>query len=136
MSAGTYSNPLAVIGFINGNTGSASTATVGQVLVEFTAPCDCHIGGIQASALSAGTGAGNTVIEVRVFTASVGSPVSIWPTAGNRPTLASASTGQFALAMPYNTVLRKDDTIQAYIAAIPASAGHANVNITITLEHN
>ncbi len=131
-SAGTYSDPLVVIGLITGN--SESVGMAGQVIANQyltlwgPSPMDCRLGGIQADARTAGSGAGNTVLDVLV------NGVSIWTTAGNRPTLATASTGAFTLSKPYAQVIKKGDRVAIQVVTVPATFGHALVCCSITLE--
>src|SRR5947209_3390030 len=108
VSAGTYSDPLYVIDTVCGDSesvGIAGAVIANQYLRLYLSPFDCFIGGIQADARTAGSGAGNTVIDVLV------NGVSIWTTAANRPTLAAASTGAFTISRPYNVTIKRGDRI-------------------------
>lgn len=128
VSAGTFSDPLKVIACLLAPP-LGSAVTVGTQLILFgPAPFNCVIGGIQAYAYVAGTGIGSTVIDI------LKNGTSIWTTAANRPTLASASTGAFALSKPTTLSVRRNDLLQAEIVTIPASSGHGFVTLTLTLE--
>ncbi len=133
-SAGTYSDPQSVIAVISGNSesvGMAGSVIANQYLTLWgPSPFDCRIGGIQADARTAGVGAGSTVLDVLL------NGTSIWTTAGNRPTLATASTGSFTLSLPYATVVKRGDRIAIQVVTIPATTGHALVCCTVTLERS
>ncbi len=92
------------------------------------APFACRIGGIQADARTAGSGAGSTVLDVLV------NGTSIWTTTSLRPTLASASTGAFTLSKPYAQTLHQGDRIDIRVITVPATFGHALVRCSVTLE--
>ena len=130
-SAGTYSDPNYIIHVISGDSesvGIAGAVIANQYLRLFISPFDCVIGGIQADARTAGSGSGNTVLDVLV------NGTSIWTTAANRPTLAAASTGAFALSPPYATPIHRGDRIALRVSSIPATTGHALVSMAVTLE--
>lgn len=126
MSAGTYSDPLFVITTLSGTCLPASTAAL--VLQIWIAPFQCRIGGIQAYAFGAGGGVGSTVLDVQV------NNTSIWFTAANRPKLATASTGAFALAKPDTRIIRPGDVVVLEVLTVPASTGHSDIGLTVTLE--
>jgi hypothetical protein len=122
-STGTFSDDAFVIGWVFGS--SVGTVSVGQYLALWgPAPCGCRIGGIQAHAATAGSG-GPTVLDVLV------DGVSIWQQLADKPTLAAASTGGFALAASYARAVGKGQRVDIRVIA---SAGHALVRCTIALE--
>ena len=128
--AGSRSDSKRVCGFVVGYSNAAVTA--GQVLIEATIPCGARIGGIVGTARTAGVGAGNTVLDV------LRNNTSIWSTAGNRPTLASASTGDFASTVPevrsMQAATAPFDYLILKVISIPATTGHARVSLTVALE--
>lgn len=133
-SAGTYSDPNYIIGVVSGNSesvGIAGAVIANQYLTLWgPSPFDCMIGGIQADARTAGSGAGNTVLDVLV------NGTSIWTSSGNRPTLAAASTGPFTLSRPYATPIHRGDRIAIQVVTVPATSGHALVCCSVTLERS
>ena len=62
-TSGTNSPAEIVIGILNGYNNAAVTANL--YLEEATIPMDCVIGGIRAYAETAGSGSGNTVLDVQ-----------------------------------------------------------------------
>lgn len=127
---GTRAQPKNVATVVQGYSNAAVTAS--QVLTEFVAPVWGRITGIKANAQTAGTGAGNTVIDV------LKNGTSIWVTAAQRPTLAAASTGEFnnALGSPGRTGVRPGDVLSVTVATIPATTGHARVMASVAIEAN
>jgi hypothetical protein len=116
----------AAAGIINGY--SAAAVTAGQNLSEARFPWTSgRIGGIEAGAGVAGTGAGTTVLDVLV------NGVSIWNTAGDRPTLLATSTGTFAMNPPNAKGLRYGDLVQLQVASV-STTGHARQALTVGLE--
>lgn len=111
---------------------SAAAVTAAQTLLECAVPFPCRIGGIVARAEGAGGGAGSTVLDVQINGASA------WSTAGNRPTLASASTGEFTNTVPEARALRPItpamDRIRLAVISVPAGSGHTRVSLAVTLE--
>src|SRR5919202_7114539 len=107
---------------------SSSAGTTNQVLEEMVVPFRCEIGAITALAVTAGSGAGNTVLDVLV------NGTTIFVTTTNRPTLAAASTGEFTTSPPDGTrALRPGDRVTLQVASIPATNGHARVMASIVL---
>ncbi len=135
VSTGTYSDPQAVIATVHGFSGTAAT-TAGQPLTVWTAPFDCRLGGMQAWAAAAGTGAGSTILDIFIYAGDGVTANSIWSAAGDRPTLATASIGSFALARPKQLVIARGMTLYVYVKTIPAGTGHAYVGFTIAIERS
>jgi|SRR6266542_253750 len=129
LAQGTFSEPQWVITTINGATTDITTAIVAnQYLKLWVAPFNCRIGGIQVNARTAGTGAGNTVLDILLNGSSA------WPIhPGNRPTLAATSTGAFVLSAPEVTVIKQGDKVDLRVISI-SSTGHAGVSFVVTLE--
>ena len=124
---GTNSPADIVLGVLNGYNNAAVTASL--YLEEATIPMDCVIGGIRAYAETAGSGSGNTVLDV------LKNGSTIWSTAANRPTLLGTDTGDFASTAPDITAINEGDRIALQVASIPATTGHARVFMTICLEN-
>lgn len=119
----------AAVTAINGFSGATGATTAGQVLAEAIFPWDAgRIGGIDAAAQTAGTGAGNQVLDVLV------NGTSIWNTAGDKPTLLGTGTGRYTMAPPNNKGLRYGDRITLIVLSIAASTGQARVALTVGLE--
>jgi len=126
-TSGTNSPPEVVIGVLNGYNNAAVTASL--YLEEATIPMDCVIGGIRAYAETAGSGSGNTVLDV------LKNGSTIWRTAANKPTLLGTDTGNFDSTDPDIIVINEGDRIALQVASIPATTGHARVFMTICLEN-
>jgi hypothetical protein len=111
---------------------SNAAATAGQVLQEMVTTCFGRLSGIKFLAVTAGSGAGNTVGDVLI------NGTSVWATAGNKPTLAAASTGEFANAVPDPNTrsVRPGDRITLQVNTIPATTGHARLMATVSIEGN
>jgi hypothetical protein len=127
MVQGTFSNnQRSIVGFVSGN--SVAAVTGSQWLVQWGgSSMALKIGGIQAYARTAGTGVGNTVLDIFV------NGVSIWNRSGDRPTLAATSTGAFVLQAPVNLTVQIGDRIDIQVASI-SSSGHAQLSALLTLE--
>ena len=124
--AGTKTNSYAVRHVLHGMSTSAVTAN--QRLVEFVAPFSCRIGAVKAYAFTAATGAGNTVIDVQI------NGTSVYTTTANRPTLATASTGEFTNTNPDVRGVQAGDVVAIQVLSIPATTGHARVTASVALE--
>jgi hypothetical protein len=111
---------------------SSAAVTAGQVLQEYVSTVFARISGIKFLAVTAGSGAGNTVGDVLL------NGTSVWANAANRPTLAAASTGEFQNSVPDpNTrAVRPGDRLTIQVNTIPATTGHARVMATVSLEGN
>jgi hypothetical protein len=111
---------------------SSAAVTAGQVLNEYVLTCFARLSGIKFLAVTAGSGAGNTVGDVLI------NGTSVWANAANKPTLAAASTGEFANAVPDPNTrsVRPGDRVTVQVTTIPATTGHARVMATISLEGN
>lgn len=126
---GTRAQPRAVIDVVQGYSNAAVTAN--QILTEYISLCYARITGIKAYAVTAGTGAANTVVDVLL------NGTSLWANAANKPTLLATSTGEFA-----NTIadagmrgVRPGDRITIQIAAI-STTGQARLMASVGLESN
>lgn len=111
---------------------SNAAVVAAQVLNEYVVTCFGRLTGIKFLAVTAGSGAGNTVGDVLI------NGTSIWGTTASKPTLASASTGEFANAVgdPNKVGVRPGDRITLQINTIPATTGHARVMATASIEGN
>jgi len=111
---------------------SSAAVTAGQVLFEYVAICFGRLSGIKFFAVTAGVGAGNTVGDVLL------NGTTIWSVAANKPTLASASTGEFTNTIPDpgSRAIRPGDRLTIQINSIPATTGHARVMASVGIEGN
>jgi hypothetical protein len=127
---GTRAQAKNIIDTIAGYSNAAVTAN--QVLQEWVCVAYGRLTGIKFLAVTAGSGAGNTVGDVLI------NGTSVWAAAGNKPTLAAASTGEFnnAVPDPNTRSVRPGDRITLQINTIPATTGHARLMATVALEGN
>lgn len=131
---GTQSNARDVRHVIAGFSNSAVAA--GQLLAQEVVLFPCQIGAIGGYAYTAGSGTGNTVLDVLVARSTAPTTfTSIFATlTGNRPTLASASTGGFVGSVPGWRDLLPGDVVVIEVLSIPSSTGHARVTGCVALE--
>lgn len=122
---GTRSDPHRVLALLSAYSSAAVTA--GLNVEEFVVPFPCRLGGIQATAVTAGTGAGNTVLDI------LNGGTSVYVTTANRPTLAATSTGAFACSAPEKRAVQVGDRLTLQAASI-SSTGHARLAFTVALE--
>ena len=88
----------------------------------------CRLTAVKVYATTAGTGGGNTVVDL------LRNGVSVWSAAGNRPTLAAVSTGEFTNTRPDRGVgLDPGDRIAFQVASI-STTGHARLSASAALE--
>lgn len=115
-----------VVGYSN------AAVTAGQVLSEYVSNSFGRLTAVKFLAVTAGSGAGNTVGDVLL------NGTSIWSATANKPTLAAASTGEFANAIgdAGRVAVRPGDRITLQINTIPATTGHARVMATASIEGN
>lgn len=111
---------------------SNAAVTNGQVLTEWVSVVFGRLTGIKFLAVTAGVGAGNTTMDVLI------NGTSVWANAANKPTLATASTGEFqnSVADPNTRSVRPGDRITIQCIGIPATTGHARVAGTVAIEGN
>jgi hypothetical protein len=126
---GTRAQPKNVIDLVQGYSNAATTAA--QILTEYVSVCFGRISGIKVLAVTAGTGGGNTVVDILL------NGTSVWAAAGNKPTLAALSTGEFANAVPDSGSrgIRPGDRLTIQVASI-SSTGHARLMASIGIEAN
>ena len=126
---GTRSQPGSTTDVVTGYSNAAVTAS--QFLNEYIVVFFGRITGIKVYATTAGTGGGNTVVDVLV------NGTSIWATAGNKPTLLATSTGEFANAVgdAGRVGVRPGDRIALQVASI-SSTGHARLSASAAIERN
>lgn len=124
---GTRTNVESVRHVVTGYSNAAVTASL--YLTEDIIPFAAQITAVKVYAATAGTGAGNTVVDVLV------NGTTIWPTAGNRPTLAATSTGEFASTRPDTRQVDAGDRIAIQVASI-STTGHARLSAAVVLEAN
>lgn len=123
--AGTTTNANPIRETIKGYSNGAVTAS--QYLVETVVNARCRIAAVKASAQVAGTGAGNTVVDVLI------NGVSAYATAANKPTLPATSTGEFANTNPDGLrTLNPGDVIAIQVTSI-STTGHARLMASVSL---
>lgn len=109
--------------------GAGSSVFVNQYLAMWgPAGFSARIGSIQCYAGIAGSGTGNTVIDVLL------NGKSIWIRPGDRPTLPATSTGPFILAQPTVKTLKAGDILDIQVAQVPTGTGPKLVRATLTIE--
>lgn len=123
---GTRSNANPVRHVVSGYSNAAVTAN--QYLTEFVAPFTCRIGAVKVEATTAGTGAGDTVVDVLI------NGTTAYTTAANKPTLLGTSTGEFANTAPDVRGVQAGDMVAIQVASIPATTGHARLCASVCLE--
>jgi hypothetical protein len=102
---------------------NAAAVTANLVLWKYVAVSFGRIKGVKYYAGTAGTGGGNTVGDITI------NGTSIWSVAGNKPTLAATSTGEFANSDPDVAAFRPGDRIVMSVLSI-SSTGHADLMAT------
>lgn len=122
---GTKTNGWAKPGTINGYGSAAITAS--QYLAEWVAPFPGRISAVNVNGRTAGTGGGNTVMEL------LKNGTTMYTTSANRPTLAATSTGAFANTNPDVRSFVPGDVIALQCASV-SSTGHAAVSYTVLVE--
>jgi|SRR5262245_24825768 len=122
---GTKSNGWAKPGTINAYFSAAMTAALYGT--EWIAPFPGRIAAVKVNARTAGTGGGNTVMEL------FKNGTTMYSTAANRPTLAATSTGEFANTNPDVRSFVAGDVIALQCSTI-SSTGHAAVAYTVLVE--
>jgi len=122
--AGTFADTSLLIGLIPGYSNGAVSA--GTYLIEAVMPCAARLAGVQVYAATAGTGVGNTVVDVLV------NGTSIYAAAGDKPTLAAIDTGAFPSNPPRQTTVSRGDRVSIQVASI-SSTGHARLMAAVGL---
>jgi hypothetical protein len=124
--AGTRTNLNASHTTVQGYSSAAVTAA--QILTEWVCPFKtARIGAIVASAATAGTGGGNTVLDVLL------NGTTVFTTAANKPTLLATTTGEFANVEPDGTrTLKAGDILQLKVASI-STTGQARLAMTVSI---
>lgn len=104
-----------------------AAVTANQVLWKYIAPAYGRVKGVRVYADTAGTGGGNTVIDILKNPAGApGAGTSIWTTAANRPTLAATSTGEFTNTDPDLGGVHPGDQLFLVVSSI-STTGHASL---------
>lgn len=122
---GSRSNGWAKPGTINAYFSAAVTAALYGT--EWIAPFSGRIAAVKVNARTAGTGGGNTVMEL------LKNGTTMYTTSGNRPTLLATSTGEFANTNPDVRSFLAGDVIALQCASV-SSTGHAAVAYTVLVE--
>ena len=107
---------------------SSAAVTASQFLGEHVVLFPCELTAVKVYAVTAGTGGGNTVVDV------LKNSTSVWSAAGNRPTLAATSTGEFENTAPNRgTALNPGDRVSIQVISV-STTGHARVMASVALE--
>jgi hypothetical protein len=118
----------ASIGSLIGFSGATGAVTAGQVLTEMSYPLHSgRIAGLSVQAVTAGTGAGSTVVDVLL------NGVSIFGAAGDKPTLSAVATGVFAMSPPAVRALKYEDRISIIVLSV-STTGHARLSATLAFQ--
>jgi len=110
--------------------GSNAAVTAAQNLLfapALIAPFNGRVGAVKVYANTAGTGGGNTVVDVLV------NGTSIWSVAAAKPTLLATATGEFANAIGDRGSFRAGDRVTVTVASI-SSTGHAALSVAVALQ--
>jgi hypothetical protein len=111
---------------IGGHSSAAVTANLQLGALAFPFP-QGRIIGVVANAATAGTGAGNTVLDI------LKNGTTMYTTAANKPTLAATSTGEFANTLPDVQTVVAGDMIRLICASV-STTGHAAVAFSVVIE--
>ena len=107
---------------------SSAAVTASQFLGETVVLFPCELTAVKVYAATAGTGGGNTVVDL------LKNGTSVWSAAGNRPTLAATSTGEFESTAPNRgTALNPGDRLSWQVASV-STTGHARLMAGAALE--
>lgn len=108
----------------------SAALTAGTNKKEWVIDAPCELLGIRIDSGGAGAGAGSSTIDINK------NGVTIFTTQANRPTIATASTGDYTTGYPDGiTQLRAGDIIAYDVDAIPATTGHTRTKIAIALRY-
>lgn len=123
------SSSYAAIGHLPAFSGATGAVVANQVLAEMVFPWHSgRIGGAEFYAVTAGTGGGNTVLDILL------NGTSIFAAAGDKPTLlAVTAAAAFAMNPPSVRALKFGDRITV-IALTVSTTGHARVSGSVALE--
>lgn len=122
---GTRSLAQHVIAMLAGYASAAVVAN--QYLGEWPITQACVLGGVKVNAGTAGTGSGNTVVDVLL------NGESVYRLTADRPTLAATSTGEFASVVPVLRRLGPGDVLAIRVISVSTS-GHARLGASVALE--
>jgi len=121
---GTKCNAFPIREIIVGYNVAAVTASL--YLNEVILPFKGRILAVKVYAVTAGTGAGNTVVDVLL------NGTTIWATAANKPTLLATATGEFANTMPTTQSFNESDRLTLIVASI-STTGHARLSVSVAV---
>lgn len=114
---------------------SSAAVTAGQILTQAVLPARARIIAVVANADTAGTGAGNTVLDILQKSGAATTYTSCFTTAANRPFMLATDTGEFVCALPdpgSNTrEFAQGTCIQIKVLSI-STTGHAGLMFTVT----
>ena len=109
-------------------TADALTAAAGKA--TWMVPCKGRIAAIQIKSGAAGTGSGNTVIDINK------NGTSIFSTSGNKPTLLAADSGFYTVGemdAENGPMVEEGDIISYDVDSVPNSAGPTLTSVLISI---
>ena len=110
-------------------TGSKETAVAANDIIgRMVVPFKGRIRGVKVNAGGAAVGAGNTIIDLRI------NGTTVWTAGADRPTLATASTGEFTNPAPNVQAVAAGDVLTWFVVSIPATSGHTLVGAGAAIE--
>jgi archaellum component FlaG (FlaF/FlaG flagellin family) len=104
------------------NDGAVTTST----RQSFVVPANARIVSIHGNAGQAGSGTGNTVIDVLVNGTSIFSGAT-------KLQLAAASTGAMTVGAFNTRSLRPGDVVTVQVTGVPSTSGHGRVAVSVSL---
>lgn len=126
MANGTRAQGKSVADVINGGSASAVTAAQNLITVPIVATFNGRIQAVKVYGGTAGTGAGNTVVDVTI------NGTSIWSQATSRPTLLATNAGEFGNSIGDKGSFKAGDRINVVCASV-STTGHANLSVGVAL---
>lgn len=99
-----------------------TTGVKGQYVVAYPS----RISGVVAYAAVAGSGSGQTILDVKR------NGQSIFATASDRPRLNATATGRFQVGALRQVALREGDVITWEVASV-STTGHSQVSVAVVL---
>jgi hypothetical protein len=109
---------------------TAGALTAAGDKATWMVPCKGRIAAVQIKSGAAGTGTGNTVIDVHK------NGTSIWATAGNKPTLLAADSGFYTVGnidAANGAHVEEGDIITYDVDSVPNSAGPTVTSVLISI---
>lgn len=110
----------------------SAALTAGTNKREWIIDAPCELVGARIDSGGAGAGAGSSTIDINK------NGTTIFTTQGNRPTIATAATGDWTTGFPdlaAGLQLKAGDVIGYDVDAIPATTGHTRTKIALALRY-